>query len=154
MEVLLGHLAAFSTILVGQVTVVILIAVYGFDIPVNGSPLLLFAVGIFLGLAAMCMGLFVSSKAKSEFQAMQLNMPIMFPVMLLSGILWPVEALPTFIQPLSWALPSTWTAEAFRSIMVRGWGMSHSEVWIAFVFNLAFAAFALLLAARSLKARE
>ena len=154
MEVLLGHLLAFSTILVGQVTVVILIAVYGFDIPVNGSPLLLFAVGIFLGLAAMCMGLFVSSKAKSEFQAMQLNMPIMFPVMLLSGILWPVEALPTFIQPLSWALPSTWTAEAFRSIMVRGWGMSHSEVWIAFVFNLAFAAFALLLAARSLKARE
>ena len=153
-EILFGHLLAFSTILIGQVTVVILIALYGFDIPMEGSILLLFILALLMGWAAMCFGLFVSSKAKSEFQAMQLNMPVMFPVLLLSGIIWPVQALPNWIQPLSWMLPTTWTAEAFRSIMVRGWGISHQEIWIAFLFNLAFALFALAISARTLRVRD
>ena len=153
-EVLLGPLAAFSTILIGQGAVVILIAIYGFDIPMHGSLLLLFLLALLLGWAAMCFGLFVSTKARSEFQAMQLNMPVMFPVMLLSGILWPVQALPGWVQPISWALPSTWTAEAFRSIMIRGWGLEHPEVATAFAFNLLFALLALGIASRTLKVRD
>ncbi len=153
-EVLLGHLGAFSTILIGQVLVVILIATLGFDITIEGSILLLFLLGLLLGWAAMCFGLFVSSKAKSEFQAMQLNMPVLFPVLLLSGILWPVQALPTWIQPLAWAMPTTWTAEAFRSIMIRGWGLENTGVQMAFAFNILFALFALFIASRSLKVRE
>ncbi|DAC52345.1 MAG TPA: ABC transporter permease [Candidatus Thalassarchaeaceae archaeon] len=153
-EVLLGHMGAFSSILVGQVLVVILIATFGFNITIEGSILLLFILGLLLGWAAMCYGLFVSSKAKSEFQAMQLNMPVLFPVLLLSGILWPVQALPSWIQPLSWALPTTWTAEAFRSIMIRGWGLDNFGVQFAFAFNILFALFALFIASRSLKVRE
>jgi len=153
-EVLLGHLAAFTTILVGQVSVVILIATFGFDITIEGSIFLLFALGLLLGWAAMCFGLFVSSKAKSEFQAVQMNMPVLFPVLLLSGILWPVEALPSWIQPLSWAMPTTWTAEAFRSIMIRGWGLSDGGIQTAFLFNILFAVFALFVASKTLKTRE
>lgn len=153
-EVLLGHLAAFSTILIGQVIVVIAIAALGFDIPVNGSVLTLFALALLLGWAAMCLGLFVSSKASSEFQAMQTVMPIMFPVLLLSGILWPVEGLPTILQPVAWALPTTWSAEAFRSIMIRGWGFEHAVVWKAFAYDAAFAVATLLLASRTLRVRE
>ena len=130
---------------------VILIATQGFDIPVHGSVLLLFALGLLLGWAAMCLGLVVSTKAKSEFQAMQLNMPLMFPVMLLSGILWPVQGLPDWLQPLAWALPTTWSAEAFRSIMVRGWGMEAEIVWTAFVACFIFASIMLLIAHRSLR---
>ena len=153
-EVLLGHLAAFTTILVGQVTVVILIATYGFDITIEGRVWLLFALGMLLGWSAMCFGLFVSSKANSEFQAMQMNMPVMFPVMLLSGILWPVQALPSWLQPIAWVMPTTWTAEAFRSIMIRGWGLEDRGIQLAFLFNAAFAVFALFIASRSLKVRE
>ena len=85
---------------------------------------------------------------------MQLNMPVLFPVLLLSGILWPVQALPTWIQPLAWAMPTTWTAEAFRSIMIRGWGLENTGVQMAFAFNILFALFALFIASRSLKVRE
>ena len=153
-EVLLGHMGAFSTILIGQVLVVIGISVYGFGIPVNGNPVLLFLLALVLGWAAMCLGLLVSSKAKSEFQAMQLNMPILFPVLLLSGILWPVEALPEWIQPVSYGLPTTWAAEAFRSIMIRGWGLESSGVLTAFAFNAAFALVMLGIAIRTLRVRE
>ena len=153
-EVLLGHMGAFSTILIGQVLVVVGISVYGFDIPVNGNPILLFLLALVLGWAAMCLGLLVSSKAKSEFQAMQVNMPILFSVLLLSGILWPVEALPGWIQSVSYALPTTWAAEAFRSIMIRGWGLESTGVLTAFAFNAAFALVMLGIAIRTLRVRE
>ena len=153
-EVMLGHIGAFSGILIGQVTVVIAIATLGFDIPINGSVLLLFTVCLLLGWAAMCLGLVISSKAKSEFQAMQLNMPLLFPVLLLSGILWPVEALPGWLQPVSWALPTTWTAEACRSIMIRGWGLESYSVQMALLINAIFGLLMLTIASRTIRVRK
>ncbi|MEE3082727.1 MAG: ABC transporter permease [Candidatus Thermoplasmatota archaeon] len=153
-EVLFGHLAAFTVILLGQVSVVIGIATLGFDIPINGSVFLLFGICLLLGWAAMCLGLVVSSKAKSEFQAMQLNMPMMFPVLLLSGILWPVQALPNWLQPVSWVLPSTWTAEACRSIMIRGWGLESHSVIMAVIANTIFAVLMLFIASRTLRVKS
>jgi len=153
-EVLLGHLGAFSIILVGQVSVVIAIAVGVFDIPMKGSLTLLFALGLLLGWAAMCLGLFLSTKAKSEFQAMQLVMPIVFSVLLLSGILWPVEALPIVLREISMVLPTTWASEAFRSIMMRGWGLSSPVIWQAFLVVLLFGTLMLVAATKSLKVRS
>jgi ABC-2 type transport system permease protein len=84
---------------------------------------------------------------------MQINMPMIFPALLLSGILWPVEALPDWLQPVAWALPTTWTAEACRSIMVRGWGLESEVIWMAFLANAIFAGAMLLIAARTLRVR-
>ncbi len=153
-EVLIGHMIAFTSILIGQVSTVILIAVYGFDIPLNGNPLMVFMLAMLLGWSAMCIGMFISTKATSEFQAIQLNMPFMFLVLLVSGILWPVEALPSWLQPISWGLPTTWTAEAFRSIMIRGWGFEQTLVAGAFVYNIVFAGIMLMVAAKSLKTQD
>ena len=73
---------------------------------------------------------------------------------LLSGILWPVQALPNWLQPVSWALPTTWTAEACRSIMIRGWGLESESVWMAFLANALFAAIMLAIASRTLKVKS
>jgi len=154
LEVLLGHLSAFSVVVIGQVSVVIFIAVTVFDIPVEGSLLTLFAMGLLLGWAAMCIGLLISSKAKSEFQALQLVMPILFPALLLSGILWPVEALPIGLYEFSQLLPTTWAAESFRSIMMRGWGLSDPLIWQSFLIIGVFGIIALIAAAKSLRVRS
>ena len=153
-DVLIGHLFAFSSVLVGQVGVVIFISLAVFDITIEGSVLLLSALALLLGWSSMCFGLFISSKAKSEFQAMQLNMPLLFPALLLSGILWPVEALPSWLIPVSKVLPTTWSAEAFRSIMMRGWGLESPVVWQAFLVVGLFGIVTLLLARVSLKTRS
>ncbi|MDP6639698.1 MAG: ABC transporter permease [Candidatus Poseidoniaceae archaeon] len=153
-EVLIGHMAAFTTILIGQVSTVMIIAIYGFDIPLNGNPLTVFLLAMFLGWAAMCIGMFISTKASSEFQAVQLNMPMLFLALLISGILWPVEALPAWLQPISWGLPTTWTAEAFRSIMIRGWGFEKAIVAGSFVYNMVFSIIMLFVAAKSLKTQD
>lgn len=153
-EVLLGHLLAFSVIIIGQVSVVISIAIIVFEVPMHGSIILLFSLGLLLGWAAMCLGLFLSTKAKSEFQAMQLVMPIIFPALLLSGILWPVEALPFGLKEFSMLLPTTWAAESFRSIMMRGWGLSNPLIWKSFLIIFAFGAVTLFAAAKSIKVRS
>ena len=153
-EVLVGHLLAFSVIIIGQVSVVISIAIIVFEVPMHGSIILLFSLGLLLGWAAMCLGLFLSTKAKSEFQAMQLVMPIIFPALLLSGILWPVEALPFGLKEFSMLLPTTWAAESFRSIMMRGWGLSNPLIWKSFLIIFAFGAVTLFAAAKSIKVRS
>ena len=63
--------------------------------------------------------------------------------MLLAGILWPVEALPT-----------TWAAEALRSIMIRAWGLENDIVLGAFLYTAGFALATLALAARSLRSND
>ena len=76
--VLLGHLLAFSVIIIGQVSVVISIAVIVFEVPMHGSIILLFSLGLLLGWAAMCLGLFLSmfqSSKASKFQ--RFNDPIL-----------------------------------------------------------------------------
>lgn len=49
-------------------------------------------------------------------------------MLLLSGVLWPLEGIPIGLRYVAYALPTTWAAEAMRSIMLRGWGMQHQQV--------------------------
>jgi ABC-type multidrug transport system permease subunit len=77
---------------------------------------------------------------------MQLSIGSFYPVLLLSGILWPVEGMPAVLQSISWYLPCTCACQAMRDIMSRGWGVEgrisvqlgllSSTAWIA-IFLLA-----------------
>ena len=70
---------------------------------------------------------------------------------LLSGIFWPVEAIPGWLRPLSWALPTTYEVEGLRSVMVRGWGVDRLAPYLAALalFGLVFFALARLSLKRS-----
>ena len=74
-EVLVGHMIAFTSILVGQVSTVILIAVYGFDIPLNGNPLMVFVLAMLLGWAAMCIGMFIGDPSLKLIAQPQISGP-------------------------------------------------------------------------------
>ena len=45
-----------------------------------------------------------------------------------SGILWPLEAMPTVLRYIAYVLPQTFACEAMRGILLRGWGLEHMEV--------------------------
>ncbi len=93
----------------------------------------------------MCLGILVSTVSKDEIQAMQLALSLFFPSLLLSGVMWPVEAIPPGLQHLSETFPTTWSAEAMRSVLVRGWGLEWTAVWGALMVDVAWSAFFLLL---------
>ena len=51
-----------------------------------------------------------------------------YPILMLSGILWPVEAMPDFLQKISWYFPNTATAQAMRDVMTKGWDITFPSV--------------------------
>ena len=58
--------------------------------------------------------------------------------MLLSGVLWPVEAMSDYLRYLSYILPTTHAIDSLRSIFARGWGIEKPEIYRAILINFAW----------------
>ena len=58
--------------------------------------------------------------------------------MILSGILWPLEAMPSLLRYVAYILPQTLACEAMRSVLMRGWGLEHPVVARGFLVTLAW----------------
>ena len=80
-----------------------------------------------LAIVSQAFGILLSSLAKREAQAVQFIPFIILPVFLLSGIFWPIQAIPLWLRPLSYFVPPTYAVDACRSIFLKGWGIS--KVW-------------------------
>jgi ABC-2 type transport system permease protein len=74
------------------------------------------------------------------------------PGFLLSGVFWPLEAIPAWLRPASLLVPPSYAIEATRSVMLRGWGLD--MIWHQLVALVVFAGVLLLLAVISLKRRN
>jgi ABC-type polysaccharide/polyol phosphate export permease len=70
----------------------------GFELPMKGSLPLVFILAILLGMSGMLAGLVISAVCEEEQAAMQLALGSFFPMLLLSGVIWPVEAIPMGIR--------------------------------------------------------
>jgi ABC-2 type transport system permease protein len=118
-----GKLAASA--LVGLTTGFLLTALmrYFFDVPIAGSVWLLFAsLALFLP-AALGLGLIVTAQAQNQAQALQMIFLIGIPSVLLSGFVFPRESMPAPIFWFTHLLPTTWSLQIARGIVLRGAGL-------------------------------
>jgi ABC-2 type transport system permease protein len=150
-EIVGGYALAFGLVALVQSTVILLAAVILFRVEIVGNPLLLLLTIFLLGIGSQGLGFILSSNAKNEFQAVQFMPLILFPSILLAGVFWPLEAVPSLLRPVSNLIPLTYAVDACRSIMIRGWGVG--EVWPQLLVLAAIAAVLLVLSAYSLKKR-
>lgn len=145
-EIMIAHVLTQFLVLVIQTAAMIAVALYGFKVPHVGSVAFVAVLMLLLGLVGMTLGLLISTLSSSEVGAMQVAMGTFFPSMLLSGIIWPLQAIPTWLKYISYALPTTWAAESMRSILLRGWGISEQGVWAGFVAGGGYFLLMILLA--------
>ena len=148
-EIVAGYAIAFGLIGTGQSILLIAWGIVGFDIFVEGNLGLAILVAALLAIASMAFGILLSAAARTEAQATQMIPLIVMPVFLLSGIFWPIEAIPSWLQPAAYILPPTHAVDALRSIMIRGWGLA--EIWPQVLALLGFIVVFLLIAAFSLR---
>jgi len=148
-EVVVGYAIAFSIIGMLQDVILIAIGVGYFHILIVGNIFLAFLVVALLAVGSLSLGIMLSSLAKRESQAIQFFPFITLPTFLLAGIFWPVEAIPSWLRPLSYAIPPYYAVEATRSVILRGWGVG--GIWVDIVALLAFAIGFLVLAVWSLQ---
>ena len=150
-EIVAGYAMAFGLVGLIQSVVIITAAILLFQITIHGSVLLVLLVVFVFGVGTQGLGFLLSSLAKNEFQAIQFFPIILFPSILLSGVFWPIEAVPELIRPVSSFIPLTYAVDAMRSVMIRGWGLG--SVWWDLFVLAAFASVMLALSAYVLRKR-
>jgi len=148
-ETVLAYSIAFGIIGAVQSIILVSYGIAAFDLIIEGSIFIAFLVVSLLAMTSQSMGILLSAAAKTQVQAVQMFPFIVLPTFLLSGIFWPIQALPSRIRPLSNVLPPTHAAEALRSVMIRGWGLLEvlPEILTIVLFYLIF----VILATLSLK---
>ncbi|OGS48736.1 MAG: hypothetical protein A3K68_03855 [Euryarchaeota archaeon RBG_16_68_13] len=122
-ELVLGHALSLGVIAFFQSLVVLGAALLLFQIQVVGSIGLAFAILLLFALGNQGLGMMLSAAARNELQAIQFIPAILFPSLLLTGVFFPLEAIPQALRGLSLAVPLTYAGDALRSVMLRGWGL-------------------------------
>ena len=115
-----------------------------FKVPIAGSVGLLLVLAIGFLLAALGLGLLVSSIARSQLQAMLMTMGIMLPSILLSGFFFERDAMPVVMQLVGYAIPLTYFLEILRGIILRGAGLA--DLWPSVTAMLGLGVFLLIVA--------
>jgi ABC-2 type transport system permease protein len=136
-EIVVGYALAFAVIGIIQSIVVLIAAILLFDISIVGNIFLALIVILLLAFGHQGLGILLSAGAKNEMQAIQFIPLILFPSILLAGLFWPIESIPSYLQPLSYIIPLRYGIDAERSIMLRGWGIG--EIWIDILVLIVFA---------------
>ena len=124
---MLGKLVPFVLVAYVQMTVVLLLGKLLFDIPIRGSLVLLYLVTLTYAIANLALGLLVSARARTQVQAMQLGMFFILPNILLSGFMFPRDAMPVVAQWIGLLIPLTYYLELVRGILLKANGIAY--VW-------------------------
>lgn len=119
-ELLLGKIIPYILVGYVQTTVSLLVGLAIFGIPVRGSILLLYALTTLFISASLTLGILISTIAKNQMQAMMMSIFIFMPSILLSGFIFPREAMPTVFQYISGLIPMTYYVDILRGILLKG----------------------------------
>ncbi len=133
-ELIVGKILPYVIIGYVQMTLILGFGHIVFDVPLVGSGLLLYALAFVFIAANLALGLFFSTLAKTQQQAMQMSFFFLLPNILLSGFMFPFEAMPRPAQWLSQALPLTHFLRIVRGITLKGSGFPdvvHELIWLA-----------------------
>ncbi|QDH69409.1 ABC transporter permease [Marilutibacter alkalisoli] len=143
-ELMIGKVLPYAAIGLVQTTVVLLLGLWLFQVPVLGSVLHVYLAAVLLILANLTLGLLISTKAQSQFQAMQMTFFVFLPSILLSGFMFPFAGMPRVVQWIAELLPLTHFLRLIRGIMLRG--ASLWELWPDVLALVAFTAVMMTLA--------
>jgi ABC-2 type transport system permease protein len=119
LEIVIGKAVPGLLVGLAQGVTITLIVIWGFGIPMAGSPLALFAGLVVFLLAVIGVALFISSLVANQQQAMMGLMVFMMPSMLLSGFASPVQNMPAWLQPVAMINPLTHFMVIMRGVFLR-----------------------------------
>lgn len=149
MELMVGKIIPY--IIIGFVDIVLAMAlsIFWFKVPIAGSIALLLLFSIVFLFSALGVGLLISTISKSQLQAMQLSMFMIMPNILLSGYMFPREAMPKIIYAISNIFPLTYFIKVLRGIILKGNGFE--ELYKEFFILVGFGIGILLIATAKFK---
>ena len=141
-SLMLGKILPFLLVGYVQITVILLLGRLLFDVPIRGSVATLYVIALPFVVANLGVGLFISTVVSNQAQAMQLGFLFLLPNILLSGFMFPREAMPEPAQWLGAALPLTYFLQVMRGILLKGvgWEALWNEAGVLVAFSVVLIA--------------
>ena len=119
-EIMIGKIMPFVFIGIFQVIIVLLIAYFLFSIPILGSILLLFLCSLLFIVCNLAIGFLISTIAKNQTQALQMSVFVILPSIVMTGFLFPFQAMPMWAQAIAKCIPLTYFLRISRGIILKG----------------------------------
>jgi ABC-2 type transport system permease protein len=145
-ELIVGKIVPYIGFGYVQMTIVLGLGMLVFAVPLAGSLALLYGLASVFIAASLAVGLFFSTLARTQQQAMQMSVFFLLPNLLLSGFMFPFEGMPRFARVLGEGIPLTHFLRIIRSIVLKGatWTDVRAEVgWLAVLCGVLIAISAL-----------
>ncbi|PTL85679.1 ABC transporter permease [Vitiosangium sp. GDMCC 1.1324] len=120
---MLGKLAPYLILGMGEMALILMAMRFAFQVPIQGNLVFLFVMAVVYLFSLLSLGLFVSTRAKTQAQAQQLAQLFFLPSVFLSGYIFPASGLPRPLYAIGRVLPATHMVEIMRGVVLRGAGL-------------------------------
>jgi len=120
---MLGKLGPYLFLGLAEMAMVLFLMRFGFDVPIRGNLVFLFGMALVYLFALLSLGLFVSTAAQTQSQAMQMAQMFLLPSIFLSGYIFPFEGLPFVLRVIGRILPATHMIAIMRGVVLRDAGV-------------------------------
>lgn len=121
-ELILGKIIPYVLIAFFDTLEILVIGTLWFKVPIRGSLGLLLALSALFLVSSLGIGLFISTIARTQQEAMMLAWFTMLPSMFLSGFIYPLAAMPSWLRAISYGVPLRYYLVIIRSVVLKGTG--------------------------------
>ncbi|MBB4833158.1 ABC-2 type transport system permease protein [Staphylococcus hominis] len=138
-EIVFGYLIGYGIFAIIQTLIIVFFSIYLLNINLAGSLTYVILINILLAIAALVMGIFISTFANSEFQMVQFIPIVAIPQVFFSGI-FPLENMSPWLSNIGYLFPLRYAGHALTNIMIKGQGWANIwfDILILFVFIIIF----------------
>jgi ABC-2 type transport system permease protein len=120
-QVVIGKVFPYIFLSIINATIILLLGVFVFKMPIEGSLFLLALESILFIITALSLGILISTIAQSQQTAMMFSLAgLMLPVIILSGFIFPISSMPLPLQIISNIIPAKWFIIIIKAIMLKG----------------------------------
>lgn len=152
LQVILGKVFPYVILSIINATIILLLGFFVFKMPMEGNLILLVLESILFIISALVLGVFISTVAKTQQQAMLMSMAgLLLPIILLSGFIFPISSMPQALQIISNIVPARWFIEILKGVMLKGSDITF--LWKETLILLGMTIFFLALSIKKYKIR-
>ncbi|MEQ9405612.1 MAG: ABC transporter permease [Cyclobacteriaceae bacterium] len=150
--VIIGKVVPYIFLSLINAIVIILLSIFVFEMPIQGSLILLGAESILFIITSLSLGILISTVSATQQTAMMVSlMGLMLPTILLSGFIFPISSMPGILQVISNIIPAKWFIDILKGIMLKGVGISY--LWQETLIIFSMAVFFIVVSVRKYKIR-
>ena len=145
--IIIAKLVPYLVIAFTILSIILLMSSFVLGVPIKGSLFWIYVVSTIYILLALSLGILVSTIAETQLVALLISaMLLMMPVIMLSGMIFPIESMPKILQYISAIIPTRYYISAMRKLMIMGVGIEEVYFEVSVLISMLIALMSLALA--------